>query len=81
MNSSDSGFMRVSMWPNNVLPCIRSPLFVRPICAMNRPIPTEMLYLIDGGSISKIICLMPVRQMAMKRRPSIRTAVRANCQL
>ena len=56
------------------------PAFCRPMKAMNRPIPAPMACLSESGIALRIQVRTFVSVRTTKMRPSIRTAVRANCQ-
>ena len=52
---------------------------LRPIRAMKRPIPAPIAFLSDRGRAFTIASRTFVRVSTMNMRPSMRTAVRANC--
>ena len=55
------------------------PLF-RPISAMNRPMPAPIAFRMDFGKAFTIASRTLVKVRITKMKPSMRTAVRANCQ-
>ena len=55
------------------------PLF-NPMRAMNRPMPAPIAFLIESGMALTIAVRTLVKVRITNMMPSIRTAVRANCQ-
>ena len=77
-NSMDEGLIKVCMWLKTV-PSASSPLFLKPIMAMKKPMPTAMAFFSEAGIISKMSCRRLLTQSSTKSMPSRNTAVRANC--
>ncbi len=82
------------MIPTRALPLVSSPRVTRvesestmipafwsPMKAMKRPIPAPIAFLSVPGMASRRRVLILVTVMMMNRIPSMKTAVRANCQL
>ena len=76
--SNEEGLVRVLIWLKMV-PVASSPLFFIPIIAIKNPMPAAMAYFSEGGTMSKMTYRKLLIQSSMKRRPSMSTAVRANC--